>query len=981
MDKDSQKSTMPLYRWIWKSYLKTALIPLILVEMVFIGIYFTANSWSQREMVNYLRDQVQTEMLEIVNKESDVIHQQLSSISNATEIYQRQMGEALAADAILSAEDTSRLKYSPDGVYYTASDSKEGGAAIFYSGYVPIGEKERAKTAKALTMQKLMKNILQSQPLAASIYLNTFDSLNIIYPYFDVLPQYAPKMNIPTYNFYYEADLKHNPERTVKWTDVYLDPAGNGWMASAIAPVYDGNFLEGVVGIDVTVSTIVKQILKLEIPYEGYGILVSKDGNIMALPEKGEADWGLDELTDHHYDEAIMQDTFKPDQFNLYKRDDIKTFYKDVAANKMGFSTIRVNGNPKVVSWATISETGWKLLIIVPEKNIYEKVDRLSHKMFQIGTLMIAGLFLFYCIFFFILSRKAKRMSLNISRPLTEINGIVEKIGEGHYYQQEPDMNVKELKDTTANLIKMGRQLGEANSDLMDAQEKLRKRESDLNALVNSIDDVIVTVDENGRFLNAWAKERDNLSNSYLNSSANTIGDIFDIETASLYQTKIKQIIDTGISDCVEYSVQTNKGYKWFQARISLVDDKERTAVVSARDITQRIEMEKSIILAKEEAEKANKAKSQFLSNMSHELRTPLNAVLGFAQVLQMDTGTPLDELQSQSVKEILKAGNHLLTLINEVLDLAKIESGKLSLSIEPVQIVPMIEETLTIIKPMAEQYGIHINQFFEECNKDYILADRTRIKQVLINLLSNAIKYNKENGQVTFYCEKNMGSIRINVLDTGIGIEESELNNIFQPFHRISNLDRVIEGTGIGLTVAKQLIELMNGSIGVNSQVGSGSHFWIDLPCSEIITEISGDPVKQLENINFDENDNIYKIIYVEDNPANLKLVERIIGHIPNTKMISATTGELCVDMAKAHKPNLILLDINLPGIDGFEVLRRLRENAETVDIPVMAVSANAMPRDIEKGKACGFIDYITKPIDVRNLLDKIKQILTKGN
>lgn len=973
MPKQESRNTMSLFKWIWQSYLRTALIPLFVVELVFIGIYFTANHWSQQEMVAHLEQQVTIELRQIAGKEAAVIRQQLINVSNATAFYCRQMAKALATPAALSAADAGRLAYSPKGVYYTRHDRPEGGAAIFYSGYVPVRERERDKVARVLTAQGLMKDIKACQPLTASIYLNTFDSLNIIYPYFDVLSQYTPQMNIPSYNFYYEADAKHNPQRQIRWTGVYLDPAGHGWMTSAISPVYNGDFLEGVVGIDVTVSTIIDRILKLSLPYRGYGILIGKDGNILALPQKGEADWGLDELTVHHYDEAILKDTFKPDKFNLYKRKSLKNLADKVTARNDGFALAMLKGRSQVVSWATIPETGWKLLLIVPEINVYGQVQRLSRELFQIGALMIVGLVVFYCIFFFILSGKARKMSLSISQPLVEINGIAQRIGDGHYEQAEPDLSVLELRETAGFLVKMGRQLGVANQDLLEVQERLKKREADLQALVNSIDDVILEVDEAGGLINVWSKGNDMLAKAYLDSSITEPGQLFDPETAIMYETALKEVVATATSKSVEYQLETHRGFRWFQARLSLKDLRTRTVVVSARDITNRKEMEQSLVTAKEEAEKANQAKSQFLSSMSHELRTPLNAVLGFAQILEMDPEAPLNVSQGQSVKEILKAGNHLLVLINEVLDLAKIESGKLTLSIEPVQIAPVMAETLALITPMAEKYQVKVHLRNAECQRGFVAGDRTRIKQVLLNLLTNAIKYNNPDGEVTFYCEKKDEMVRFNVLDTGSGIAEADLRSIFKPFHRLSNRERIVEGTGIGLTVAQQLVELMDGRIGVESQLGQGSHFWVEFPWTEMACSLPRVPERTPEEQETNDTGPVRRVLYIEDNPANLSLVERILGHLPQVKMDSAASGELCLDLARAQRPDLILLDINLPGIDGYEVLRRLREDEETRNIPVIALSANAMPRDIEKGKAAGFTDYIVKPIDVPAFLEKI--------
>lgn len=972
MKQKEPRNPVSIFKWIWQAFLSTAIIPLVVVELVFIGIYFFTSNWSQTEMVNLLRKEVQTELQNHVDKESEIIQQQLLSISNATELYRLQTKKAIMTPAAISPEDKERLAYSPEGVYYTVKDREDGGAAIFYSGIVPKGEAERGKVDRVFTSQKLMKDIIESQPLATSVYLNTFDSLNIIYPYFDVITQYMPLMDIPTYNFYYEADSAHNPERKVKWTDAYLDPAGHGWMASAIAPIYDGDFLEGVVGIDVTIDTITNQILNLNIPWNGYGVLVSKDGTILALPEKGERDWGLSELTDHHYSEAVLEDTYKPEQFNMYKRVDFAFWVKQVEENNNGFAGITLNGIQQVVSWATVPETGWKLLVVVPEKNIYAKVDQMSQKLFKIGRWMIGGLVVFYIGFFGILSTRARKMSTKLSQPLVEINNLVQKIGSGDYYQKNPEYFVNELQETATLLVNMGRQLGTTNASLLVTQSKLKKRESDLQALMDSIDDVIFEVDENGVFINIWTNNPDVLAKPYNEIIGSSFESIMDIESASLYKSLIKRVIETKQPETVEYELETPRGLRWFQARISRIANDSKTVSLSARDITERKEMEKSIIVAKEEAEKASRAKSQFLSNMSHELRTPLNAILGFTQLLEIDPSAPLNESQDQSVKEILKAGNHLVVLINDVLDLAKIESGKTTLSVEPVQIDLIMEETHNLIVTLADKNNINIITRTEVCTDQFVIADRTRLKQVLLNLLSNAIKYNRENGEVRFNCEAQNNIIRINVFDNGYGIPSEDIEAIFDPFYRVSGTSNLVEGTGIGLTVAKQLIELMGGSIGVESEEGIGSHFWIELKIG-----ISSHPEKIAKLYSNDESDEVicneFKILYVEDNSANLALMERILTHCPNVKLFSAATGELGIDLAIVHRPNLVLLDINLPGIDGFEVLKRLREYEETKNVTVIAISASVMAKDVERGLSAGFAEYITKPIDVTNFIKTI--------
>ena len=973
-----KNNSISLFKWIWKAYLHTALIPLVLIELVFICIYFLANSWSQKETINYLRANSQSELLQIANQEAEVISQKVQNITNAADFYRKQTAKALLSPAAITPEDKARLTYSPDGVYYTNSDKADGGAAVFYSGIIPVGDIQREKVEKVLSLQNIMKDLKQSFPYAASIYLNTYDSLNIIYPYFDVMSQYTPRTDIATYNFYYEADTVHNPARKTKWTNAYLDPAGHGWVASAISPVYNGSFLEGVIGIDVPVSTISNNILQMKIPCDGYGLLISKDGTILALPEKGEKDWGISELTEHLYNEAIMQNTFKPDNFNLYKREGFDHLAERVLNNSSGLIDFTLNTDSKVISWATIADTGWKLLIVVPEKNIYEKVNAMSYNLLQIGAFMIAGLILFYSIFFFILYKTSHKVSLKISQPLLEINNMTHQIGQGNYYQTAPIFYVEEIKQTVFSIVDMGIQLGIANENLLATQNKLQKREDNLEALVNSIGDTIWEIDKNNIITHVWSKDKNNLAKEYDETKFICIEDLLDKESAQIATQKIKNVIENGASETLEYSLETNMGSRWFQARISCIANNSESVVVSARDITERKQMEQSILTSKIEAEKANKAKSQFLSNMSHELRTPLNAILGFSQILELDPDAPLNESQSQCVREITKAGNHLLQLINEILDLAKIESGKLTVSIEPVEVKPIIEETLALMKPLAEQYKVELVTSPPSSENVFVSADRTRIKQVLLNLLSNAVKYNKENGKVYFYYEKTNDIIRFSVVDTGVGLSENDLVKIFEPFYRLNSKNIMIEGTGIGLAVAKQMVELMRGKIIVKSEKGVGSNFSVELPfCNTAVHDDLYLPVSK--NTHYIESNKRHKILYVEDDPANLKLVEHILTRIPSIELFSAVSGELSIDLARAHKPDLILLDINLPGIDGYEVFNRLRTYKETTNIPIVAVSANALPRDIEKSLSFGFKEYIVKPINVPDFLEKIFKLLNE--
>jgi len=374
----------------------------------------------------------------------------------------------------------------------------------------------------------------------------------------------------------------------------------------------------------------------------------------------------------------------------------------------------------------------------------------------------------------------------------------------------------------------------------------------------------------------------------------------------------------------------------------------------------KNVELERARLVA----EHANQAKSDFLSSMSHELRSPLNAVLGFAQLLESGTPPPTPS-QISSIAQIIKAGWYLLELTNEILDLALIESGRLSLSLEPTSLHDVLQDCQAMIEPLAQQKDIRIT-FAPADAASFVHADRTRLKQVLVNLLSNAIKYNRRGGTAEVTCQPGAaGRLRISVRDSGDGLSAVKMAQLFQPFNRLGQERGAEEGTGIGLVVSRRLVELMGGEIGVTSSVGAGSVFWFELDAASMPTLAAGSPAGLAAPVLPEAIDGrVRTLLYVEDNQANMALVEQLVARRADLCLLSAEDAMRGIALARAHQPDLIVMDINLPGISGMQALAILREDTTTRHIPVLGLSANAMPRDIEKGLAAGFFRYLTKPI-----------------
>ncbi len=579
------------------------------------------------------------------------------------------------------------------------------------------------------------------------------------------------------------------------------------------------------------------------------------------------------------------------------------------------------------------------------------------------------------------------RLARRTTREIVELTHAASALGRGERVPKLTE-HLTELSELTTAIVSADALLAQRTADNLAATEKLEKRTEELHAsearyrlLAENARDMILFADGDGvaRYVSPSSESLLGYDPDFIRGRA--LSRFVHDDDAPLIMAFLKKV-GAGVREFeFRHRMRRKNGETiWVElsARTLFAPETgEPTGFIAGiRDVTAKRAAEDHAAQATQLAESSNRAKSDFLANMSHELRTPLNAVIGFSQLLTYSSASNLTDKQREYVSFIARAGEHLLQLVTDLLDLAKIESGRLRVSIESVQCDALLDEVRDLIKPVAAKAGVDLQ--FGPQRFLWVRADRSRLIQVLLNLCSNAIKYNREDGVVTVLLEPRPdGWVRFLVRDTGVGISTENQARIFQPFQRFDR-ETAIEGSGIGLSISQRLIQLMGARIGFNSEFGKGSEFWVELP----ETSPDREDFAQLEVTGAEDRLSEQKgftLLYVDDNPASVALMAGLAAELPNVRLISAPSGRIGVELAIAHRPDVIVLDIHMPDLNGYDVLDLLRAAPETREIPVLALSADAMPREVERGRKAGFVDYMTKPFDFQRLLATIEQVLER--
>ncbi|WP_256206981.1 ATP-binding protein [Pseudomonas sp. P97.38] len=817
-----------LRQWIWRAFVSTSLLPLILVEGVLITTYFITNQSIRSSQIEHLHQSATQDIQDSVQQNALLVQGQLEQIHKAISLYAKSTEHEFTENLPPVA---ASLSISKDGVRYSAAD--DGGSASFYSNLTPPQKQDLNKISVLANQDFIMKQLKDADPLIASIYFNSWDSYNRIYPWFNTLEQYPHDMDITQYNFYYLADAKHNPEKKIVWTDVYLDPAGQGWMMSAIAPVYKGTFLEGVAGIDVTVDGILKRIAQLKMPWDGYLMLVNNKLDVMAVPEAGQFDFSLQAVENLPAGEPVDRERLQSPDLNLGRHPDLATLSTTLPNHPGGIAALTLGGQPHLIAWARIPSTGWLLLAVVDEAAVMHKTNLLASHYRNVGYLLVAGLVLFYTVFFVFMWWRTRDLSHQLSIPVQGISRMMREIGRGNWHPAASPSDIIELWSMSSQALGMGRQLAQAEFIRSSTQQRLE-------LVMDSFAEGLWEYYPRRHLFSLKGALCQRFGFATSEVSMATLLEHIPIEDRQAFMQFLEEARGSAsLTPEIEIRIRDVHGSLiWILCRGRTLDssrlDDSNVVIVACVDITTLKQTQLHLREKTLEAEAASTAKSKFISSMSHELRTPLNAIYGFAQLGIMQLPAEASQ-QTSNLQEIIEASEHLMQLVDDLLDLSSLQVEQSMLDLRPVKVADLLFNCADMVQQQVAAHGqtLHINVPSDSDAWD-VWADKRRLKQVLINLLSNAIKYNRPGGDVTLGVSaiEEGTKLRLYVTDTGMGIPPALQGELFRPFQRLGKENSSIQGTGIGLALCRDLAILMHGNMGFVSELEAGTSFWIDL-CS----------------------------------------------------------------------------------------------------------------------------------------------------
>lgn len=843
-------SKVNLNSLVSRSFLRSALVPILVIEVALLLLYFGINSHvAERNRETLLHEAVRN-IQEIASREVANIDEQLGEATRLSLIMQRDHEAFFAKedfaggtqDALPLPGGEPAFGVHENGAFYKTKDN--GGASLYYASTTRIGAAERRKARRSEVLDPLLVSIVKTSPIVTQAYLNTWDDMNRLYPFMPDAPaQYGSAINMEDYNFYYLADAAHDPKRVPVWTGAYLDPAGQGWMVSLVVPVYKGDVLEGVSGLDVTIGSFIHNILGLKFPWHSGTLMVDGKGTILAMQPEAERLLHLKELGEHVYNEEIRATVEKPEEYSLFGTPEAPATkqFAELFESRARTGSVHLGGVDYLVSQEIVPQTGWRMLTLVEKSEILAPVTKLKSLSNRAGLLAIVVMTVFYALFFILLIRRAHGLAVSIAAPIERLSTMTRDLG-GYLTSEKLDpTGITEIDGLGTNFDTMARELG--------------------------------------------------------------------VRTEALVQ-------------------------------------------------------------AKQTADAANAAKSEFLANISHEIRTPMNGIMG---MIQLALGTGLNPRQENYLRKAHLSADRLRRLLDDLLDFSKIEAGRMDIEETGFVLREVVDSTLGLVEATAREKGIALSSQIAPDVPKALVGDPLRLGQVLLNLLSNAIKFSEASGEVSLKVAlqeegDNDAVLGFAVQDTGIGIAPEQQERLFQAFTQAdSSTTRKHGGTGLGLAIAKQIVQLMDGEIRVESQQGVGSTFRFTVRLRKGTGSGSASPTGALHSAAGVEEALASlrgaRVLVVDDNPINQELAYELL-RANGIQAEVADDGIEAMDKLDDGGFDGVLMDCQMPVMSGYEATRRLREEPRFRDLPIIALTAHALHGDRDKALACGMNDHIAKPV-----------------
>jgi PAS domain S-box-containing protein len=810
-------------QWLWLAFSRHALIPLLVVESVLILVYVLSVQTVNDRNTDYLRKTAIGELEFSANRYAAYIESRLSGVTNGLEIYVDAVTRAFDdGNYQPPADELARRQYSAENIYHTAYDN--GGAATFYPPPKDGRPHDTERANKLIAVDGLMKSLVERNSLITQVYFNDANSFNHIYPYFDVVSQYPHDVDVTLFSFFFLGDPEHNPERKVGWTEVYVDPAGQGWMTTAVKPVYVNDEFAGVAGFDLAIKALIAEVEEIELPWNGYAMLVDEYLNIVALSPNAAAELGLEALPTDVSEGKVYELTRQDERYNLHSKAELELLSSALATNNGSLSSEH-RGQNLMFGWQTVPGPNWKLITIVNEQALFAQTNALNRELNQVVYWMIAGLVVFYLTFFFFIWRRTQRFSAVLEGAIEGSKRRLKRIEQRDYVvAEEPPSPLIEFNDLADSLDTMA-------SVLNNYVERISVGEKRLRQALQTSGDIVIEIDSAQRIVYGSSRLMQLLGydSEHDSEALHTLMDLVHNEDRALMAKYLEQAVKEGSSYDYELRILCADGqYIWVQARGTGVLDEAsgaRKVVAIVTNIDQRKRAALHLQQAQQAAEQANRAKTLFLSSVTHELRTPLSAIIGFTQVAELGE---LADFQQTALTQIKQASAHLRNLVDDILTQSEIEANALALDLNPTDIDVSITDAINVVKSSAAEHQVELH--YVRHNNPLVLVDTRRLHQILINLLSNGIKYNRQRGHVYITSEYDDDYVYINVRDEGKGIDMENLERIFDPFVRIGKEASAIQGTGIGLTISRDLAQRMGGRIRVSSTLDHGSIFTLSL-------------------------------------------------------------------------------------------------------------------------------------------------------